>query len=165
MKKMAATILCLLFWASSSAAQVSVIAHKSVPLDQIERLQLLDFYTGDIRAWSNGEPVVVFDLKPKGEVKKAFYNFLGKSSSRMKSIWMKRMLSGEGDPPEALLSEEEMIKKVAATPGAIGFVGQSNVTVEVKVLKVLEKETSNNTNADWGPRTRLGGMYSSKGPY
>ncbi|MEE9169692.1 MAG: hypothetical protein V3U73_07985, partial [bacterium] len=106
MKKMAATIFCLLFWASSAPAQVSVIAHKSVPLDEIERLQLLDFYTGDIRAWSNGEPVVVFDLKPKGEVKKAFYNFLGKSSSRMKSIWMKKMLSGEGDPPEALVSEE-----------------------------------------------------------
>jgi hypothetical protein len=48
------------------------------------------------------------------------------------------MLSGEGDPPEPIDSEEEMLKKVAATPGAIGFVSQSKVSEDVKVLIVIE---------------------------
>jgi ABC-type phosphate transport system substrate-binding protein len=140
MKICIATFACLIFFISGASAQVAVIAHKSVPEDKISKEILLDFYTGDIRQWSNKEPVVVFDLKPKGDVKDIFYDYLGKSTSRIKSIWMKNMLSGEGNPPEALESEEKMVEKVAATPGAIGFVSQSKVNAEVKVMEVIENE-------------------------
>ena len=140
MKKRIVTILFLFAGAGSCFAQVAVIAHKSVPVEKISKSELLDFYSGDIRKWSDGEPVIVLDLKPKGEVKETFYSFLGKSTSRMKSIWMKKMLSGEGGPPEALESEQKMIEKVAATPGAIGFVSQSKVSGEVKVLVTIEQE-------------------------
>lgn len=141
MKKIIVTILYLAICATSTFAQVVVIAHKSVPVDEIKKTELLDFYTGDIKLWDDGEPVVVLDLKPKDEAKKVFYNYLGKSTSRMKSIWMKNMLSGEGDPPESLESEEALLKKVASTPGAIGFVSQSKVTNKVKTLVlILQKE-------------------------
>lgn len=84
--------------------------------------------------------VVVFDLKPAGEVREAFYKLLGKTPSRMKSIWLKKLLMGEGDPPAALPSEEEVLKKVAATPGAIGFVGKAKVTPEVRMIVIVEKK-------------------------
>ncbi len=117
--------------------QVAVIANKSVPVDKLEKSDLLDFYTGDIRKWCDKQPVIVFDLKPKSEIKEIFYQFLGKKSSRMKSIWLKKMLSGEGDPPLAMKSEEELLKKVAATPGAIGYVHRAKVSEEVKILVVI----------------------------
>jgi ABC-type phosphate transport system substrate-binding protein len=50
------------------------------------------------------------------------------------------MLSGEGDPPPALNSEEEMLKKVEKTKGAIGFVSYELVNSKVKVLAILEIE-------------------------
>ena len=87
-----------------------------------------------------GEPVIVKDLKPKNEVKKIFYKFLGKSPSRMKSIWMKKMLSGESDPPEAVKSEQEMVRKIASTPGAIGFVAQESASSAVKTLLIIRKD-------------------------
>lgn len=138
MKQFIIIFFGLISWISSISAQVAVVAHKSVPLDTVQDSELLNFYTGDISFWSDGEPIIIFDLKPKGEVKDAFYNFLGISSSRIKSIWMKRMLSGDADPPEFLESEEEMLKKVASTAGAIGFISQAKVTGEVKVLIVIE---------------------------
>ena len=119
-------------------AQIVIIAHKSVPVNDISDAQTLDFYTGDIREWKNGKPIIVFDLKEKGDVKETFYTFLGKTTSRMKSIWMKRMLSGEGDPPEALATEEEMLTRVSATPGAIGFLNKNIVNDKVKVLAVIK---------------------------
>lgn len=122
---------------TNAYGQVAVIAHKKVPLTKIKKSQLLDFYVGDIRAWSNDEPVTVFDLNIKGTAKEDFYRYLGKSPSRMKSLWMKRMLSGEGDPPEALASEQKMLEKVANTPGAIGFVGLKIVSDKVKVLAII----------------------------
>ncbi len=134
------TLLFLFNWAETSFSQVAVIAHKSVPVDTIKKSELLDFYTADIKKWINGDKVIVNDLKPKGEVKKIFYKFLGKTPSRMKSIWLRNMLSGEGDPPEALKSEEEMLQKIAATPGAIGFLSQTKVDNNVKTLIVIKKK-------------------------
>jgi len=131
---MIVTILFLFSWAEASFSQVAVIAHKSVPVDTIKKSELLDFYTGDIKKWNDGQSVVILDLKSRGDTRKAFYKFLGKRPSRMKSIWLKKMLSGEGDPPVFMSSEEEMLKKVASTPGAIGYVNQAKVSEEVKIL-------------------------------
>jgi ABC-type phosphate transport system substrate-binding protein len=126
--------------APASSAEVAVIAHKSVPVERIDKAQLLDLYSGDIKEWNNGEPIVLIDLKPATDVKSAFYEFLGKSASRMKSIWMKNMLTGEGRPPEAMASQQELLEKVAATPGAIGYVDRSLVTADVVTLTIIRYE-------------------------
>ena len=140
MKIVIVTLLFLFSWAETSFSQVAVIANKSVPVDTIKKSELLDFYTGDIKKWKDEQPVVILDLKPRGDTKKAFYKFLGKSPSRMKSIWLKMMLSGEGDPPLSMRSEDELLKKVASTPGALGFVSQRRATGDVKTLSLIEKE-------------------------
>ena len=140
MHRTIATILGSFLWLSFATGQVAVIANKSVPVDEVTSQQLLDFYTGDVKLWENKDPVIVTDLKPEGEVKALFYEFLGKSHSRMKSIWLKKMLSGEGDPPEALKSESEVLQKVSSTPGAIGFVSEANISDDVKVLTVIPRK-------------------------
>ena len=125
---------------TSAADSVAVIAHPSVPEKELNKTKLLDIYSGDVKNWSDGRPVVVLDLKPTGDIKETFYKFIGKSPSRMKSVWMKRMLSGEGDPPQAVESEAEMVRKVASTPGAIGFVSRAAVNDTVKTLAIIEHE-------------------------
>jgi ABC-type phosphate transport system substrate-binding protein len=128
--------LLLISW-SVAAAEVAVIANPQVPADSLSKDRLYELYTGESRHWEGDLAVVVFDLKPKGAVKEAFYKFLGKSPSRMKSVWMKRMLAGEGEPPEALASEAEIAAKVAATEGGLGFVSRENVGEGVKVLVLI----------------------------
>lgn len=143
-KKLMLCILALVgtaFAAPVSSDEVAVIAHPSVPVRQIDRAELLDLYSGDVKEWHDGVPIVVLDLKPKSGVKDAFYKYLGKSSSRMKSIWMKNLLSGEGHPPEAQMSETEILRKVASTPGAIGYVNRSLVTDAVVELVIIPVES------------------------
>jgi ABC-type phosphate transport system substrate-binding protein len=122
--------ICLLaaLAAPAASAEVAIIVNKSVPMQTIDSRTLFDLYSGDVKRWSNGQAVVLLDLEPRGDVKTTFYDYLGKSSSRMKSIWMKNMLAGEGSPPEAVPSEAELVKRVAATPGAIGYVSRPTVT-------------------------------------
>ena len=134
------TIFCLFVYTRIAFAQIVVIAHKAVPEDTLSQAQLLDFYSGELKSWSNKVPAVVFDLKPVNEIRELFYQLLGKTPSRMKSIWLKKLLMGEGDPPAALESEEEVLKKVAATRGAIGFVSKVKVTGEVKTITVIAKK-------------------------
>jgi len=133
-------ILIILFVVNISNAQVAVIANKSIKVDKISKSELLDCYTGDMPKWDDDQKVYVFDLKPKTEIKDIFYKYLGKSTSRMKSIWMKRMLSGDGEPPPALESEEQMLMKVEKTKGAIGFISYSKVNSKVKVIAIIEDE-------------------------
>jgi ABC-type phosphate transport system substrate-binding protein len=134
------TIVGLLAWVANSSGQIVVIANKSVPMDTIKKTLLLDFYACDIKKWSDGQPVIVLDLKLQDGIRTTFYNYLGKSSSRMKSIWLKKLLSGEGDPPQTMNSEEELLKKVAATAGAIGFISKAKVHKDVKILLEITDE-------------------------
>ena len=131
--------LALAAGASTASAQVAVIAHKDVPVDSISKGDLLDYYTGDVQSWGDDLAIVVFDLKARGPVRNAFYEYLGKTSSRMRSIWLKRKLSGEGNPPESFETEAALLERVASTPGAIGFVQKSNVSGNVvKILVEIE---------------------------
>jgi ABC-type phosphate transport system substrate-binding protein len=139
MKSFIVTLLWFLACTEIAAAQVAVIVHKDAPIDTLDQAQIRDMYCYDVTTWSNKVPVTIFDLKLQSEVREAFYKFLGRTSSRMKSIWLKKLLMGEGNPPEALKSEEDMVKKVGATPGAIGFVSQAKVNSSVKVVMVIHK--------------------------
>lgn len=136
-KGMLTILLLLLTEAQTIPAQVAVIVHKAAPVDSLTQAELFDYFSCEVKTWSNKTPVVVFDLKPQSEIKEMFYDFLGKSASRMKSIWMKKLLMGEGDPPQALLSEDEVLKKVATTPGAIGFVSKAKVHDGVKIVLTI----------------------------
>jgi len=134
------SLLVILFISSTLDAQIAVIAHKDVPIDEISKTLLYDYYTGDRLEWEDGETVIVLDLKPKSELKEEFYEYLGTSTSRMKSIWLKKMLAGEKDPPETCESEEKMLEKIIKTPGAIGFVHKDKLTDEVKLLLEIEMD-------------------------
>ncbi len=131
-------ILLIIFLSKNSYSQVAVIAHTDVAVDSISKSQLLDFYSGDIRKWENDLALIVFDLKPKEGVRDVFFQFIGKSSSRMKSIWLKKMLLGEGDPPSVIDNEKSMLETIAKTPGSIGFINNGLVNKTVKVLILIE---------------------------
>jgi ABC-type phosphate transport system substrate-binding protein len=139
---MARTLLCILALTTLApvvaAGQVAVIANPSVPIETIDERGLLDLYTGEVKMWSNGGTVVLVDLKPKNEVKESFYGYLGMRPSRMKSIWLKNMLAGAGDPPKAFDSEEELLQHVASTPGAIGYVSLSRARAASGVVTLVE---------------------------
>ena len=132
--------MVILLVCGSGYSQVAIIANKSVKLDKIEQAELLDYYSRDLKFWDNGDPIIIFDLKVKNDIRDIFYKYLGKSSSRMKSVWMKKMLLGEGDPPEPLDSEEDMLEKIIETPGSIGFLNAELVTDEVKLLRIINDE-------------------------
>ncbi len=130
-------VLGLWLGAVNACAQVAVIANKNVPMDSLSKTQLLDYYSCELKQWSKGVPVAVVDLKLASETKEAFYRFLGMTASRMKSLWLKKMLMGENAEPLAVKTEEEMLQKVASTSGALGFVSLSKLTPAVKTLLII----------------------------
>jgi ABC-type phosphate transport system substrate-binding protein len=124
--------------AATGAEPVAVVVHPSVPQQALDAPTLLDIYTGQVKTWGDGAPIVLVDLKNKTEVKRAFYSFLGMTASRMKSIWMKNLLAGEGSPPESIDDEEALLQRVATTPGAMGYVSLARARQTEGVHILLE---------------------------
>ena len=116
-------------------AQVSVITNKSVS-ETINTSKLANIYSLTVTKWSDGSKIVVLDNN--SETKNNFYKELGKDQLSLKKEWMKKQLTGEAKAPESLGSDDDVINKVASTPGAIGFVKSSSVTGNVKVILELK---------------------------
>ena len=128
--------MSLLVAVSPAHSQVTVIAHQSVPVDSLNKKELLQLFSGTKDQWNDGHPVIIMDLSINGTIRDSFYAYLGKTSSRMRSIWLKRKLTGEGELPQSIGSEQELLELVASTQGAIGFVS-ADLVLNYDQVKVL----------------------------
>ncbi len=132
MKNTFLIIVSLFLIASAAHAQVSVIVNKSVPENGIPASKLANIYSLEITKWGNGSRIVVFDYSSANNQQNSFYSYISKSSLDLKKEWMKKQLTGEAKAPETLNSDDEVLAKVASTPGAIGYVKSSLVNSSVK---------------------------------
>lgn len=121
----------------TSHAQVAVIAHPDVPVDQADAETLEAIYLLEQNKWDDGSRIVRFDLGADNETKTAFYGHLGQEVSDVKKVWLRKKLSGEAQPPEEV-APGQVVSKVGSTPSAIGYVSADAVTDAVKVLATIE---------------------------
>ena len=127
--------LALAAFAAPARAQIAVVAHPGVADASADTGALIGIYSLDKTRWSDGSAVVPFDATTASQ--EAFYGALGQSAGQFKKVWLRKKLSGEGQPPESLGSDAEVLAKVASTPGAVGFVSAGAVDSSVKVLATL----------------------------
>jgi ABC-type phosphate transport system substrate-binding protein len=130
------TLILMLIAVFQMRAQVSVIANKSVSDASLTAAKVGSVYSLELTKWTDGAKIVVFDNAT--DAKEAFYAGIGKDQLSLKKIWMKKQLTGEAKAPETASSDEDVVKKVSSTPGAIGYVKSSAVTGAVKVLLELK---------------------------
>ncbi len=131
MRKLSLVLLLFVATVLPARAQVAVVVNKSVPAAQVDAGDVLDIYALEKAKWGDGTRVVVFTQDAQADV---FFSQLGRSQTDLKKVWLRKKLSGEGQPPEVLKSDEEVLARVAATPGAVGFVSAGKVNGQVKVV-------------------------------
>lgn len=131
------TVLLFVGLVGTSHAQVAVIAHKGVPVDQADAETLEDIYLLEQNQWDDGSQIVRFDLNTENDTKTTFYGHLGQEVSDVKKVWLKMKLSGEGQPPEKV-SPGQVVDEVSSTSAAIGYVSADAVTDAVKVIATIE---------------------------
>lgn len=131
------TALLFLGTAGVSHAQVAVIAHQDVPVDEVDAESLEGIYLLEQSKWDNGSQIVRFDLNTENDTKTAFFDHLGQEFSDVKKAWLRKKLSGEAQPPEKV-SPDQIVDKVSSTSAAIGYVSADAVTDAVKVLATIE---------------------------
>jgi ABC-type phosphate transport system substrate-binding protein len=137
MKKLLLLFCLTLFIFAESQAQVVVIVNKNVKAGSLSASAIANIYRLEKKSWEDGTKIVVIDSKVES-TKGKFYSFIGQNPAELKKAWLKLQLTGEGKAPEALNSDEDIVKKVGSTKGAIGFVNKSAADDAVKIITTIK---------------------------
>jgi ABC-type phosphate transport system substrate-binding protein len=109
------------FGSAGSSAQ-QVVANADVTDTDISRNEARLFFTMRLQYWPNKRPVTVFVLPDDHPLHIAFAKtILGLFPYQLRRVWDRQLFSGTGQAPITVANEEEMLRRVATTPGAIGY--------------------------------------------
>lgn len=119
-------------------AGVAVITHPGVKEIGLSKNKLAQIYLGKIKNYSNGRTIKAVDLPKSSPAHKKFYkSVVKKSSSAVKRHWSKLKFTGKGKPPKELSNPRDVVKWVATTEGAIGYIDGKYLNKSVKVVLIL----------------------------
>ena len=110
----------MLAHSASADEPLVLIGHGSLQKTDLATLQRL--YTGRIVSL-NEQPATPLNLPPGSPMRQQFLKtILGQSEEQYSGYWLVRRYVGKGAPPQEVASPEEVIRIIATTPGAIGYV-------------------------------------------
>ncbi len=120
--------------------EIMVITSVSNRTDTISKEEVKAIFLGEKVSWKDGSRIKIADNLDKSAAREFYTLYVGKESSRIKRIWIKKMLRGKMSPPESFKNQEELVDFVANRKQSIGFISGGEVPAGVKALKVIEKK-------------------------
>jgi hypothetical protein len=130
--------LALSFCALLHADPVTIVnpgeAHAS-----FERKTLRAAFGMTLQVWPDGQPVRVFVFRDDDIQHQQFCRkVLGVLPYTLRRNWDRLLFSGAGQAPIVVDSPQEMLRRVATTPGAIGYVEQEWVNESVSIVEIAD---------------------------
>lgn len=119
------------------ALAVDLIAHRGVPVQTLSLANARAIFGLRQPRWPDGSLVRVIVLPDNHSL----HSRMGKEKLdlypyQLRQTWDRLIYSGMAQAPIEVGNEEEMLAKVAATPGAIGYVNKVKSHDPVKILQV-----------------------------
>lgn len=135
MHKWALILFMLLF--SPLTWGVDIIANRSVSVNTLSLASARAIFGMRQVKWPDGAPIRVFvmpdDQAIHGSLCKERLNLF---PYQLRQSWDRMVYSGMAQAPSEVSSEEALLDKVAATPGAIGYVRKVKAHDPVKILNI-----------------------------
>jgi hypothetical protein len=127
----------MLAGASLAEDDLAVITGPRKPSIAFSRVNLQDIFLKRIQVDDSGNPLVALNLPPDEALREAFsLDVLGRRPGAMQRYWTEQYFHGIS-PPFVVRSPEAMLRFVAETPGAVGYVAACLVDKRVQVVARL----------------------------
>lgn len=98
---------------------------------------LRSIFSMRLKTWPDGTKIRVFVLSDDDQLHQTVSKEkLNVFPYQLRSTWDRLVFSGTGQAPIIVNSTEEMLAKVASTPGAIGYLWRANINENVNVLEI-----------------------------
>lgn len=127
-----AAMLLLLVWSAWAGERVVLIGHAS--MRKLDLVTVQRIYTGKV-VEIDGNPVIPVNAPPNQVNRQHFLNdYLQQDEEKFVAYWTVRRYVGKGTPPREIGDTSALIAYIQKTPGAIGYVDDSEVTPTMNVL-------------------------------
>lgn len=114
-----------------------IVTHSGVSEKTLSKGSLRAIFGMRQYAWPDGTAVKVFVLPDDAPLHAAFSKEkLNVFPYQLRSAWDRLVFSGTGQAPETVASLDEMLARIASTPGAIGYLTKSKIDGRVNVLQI-----------------------------
>jgi hypothetical protein len=114
-----------------------LITHQGTGVETVTRNEARLFFTMRLKNWPDGTLVKVFVLPDNSDLHHRFANeVLGLYPYQLRRVWDRQIFSGTGQAPITLSNEQEILDRIATTPGAIGYTEALLDKPRVRVLEV-----------------------------
>ena len=121
-------------WASD---QHEIIVNPAVSEKTLSVNSLRSIFSMRLTTWPDGTKIRVFVLPDDDRLHQSVAKEkLNVFPYQLRSTWDRLVFSGTGQAPIKVNSSEEMLAKVASTPGAIGYLWRANINENVNVLQI-----------------------------
>jgi len=119
----------------ASDPTLAVIVHPDVEVKQLSDVELESIFLTERRYWSGTRPIIPFNLAPRSEERALFDRVvLRMEPEAIARYWLDRRVRSGNPPPRQAPDPMTVGRLVAKLPGAIGYIPESLVTHEVRVL-------------------------------
>lgn len=125
------------------AKEFSIIVHKDQAEGNIAARDRFLLAEG-LDAWSDGTPVVAFEIEEKGDLKKLIIEngfikaILGMSRGAYNQYWIDQKSAGRTNRPVSVKKFKSILRKVKREKGGIAYIPSELVTGDVKVISKFE---------------------------
>ncbi len=136
------TIALLMLSIASVQAQepLAVVVNKANPIDKLTRSELIDLFMGKYVAFPDDSKAMPVELKGEHDIKVNFYqNLVGMPLSRVNAYWSRLRFTGRKRVAVFQSNEAELVDYIIANEQAIGYVPQSLITKDLKVVYILNE--------------------------
>lgn len=146
MKKLTQIIAILILAIITATVQAEeqetlvVVVNKANPVEQLSRSELIDLFMGKYVAFPNDSKAIPVELKGEHEIKINFYQKLvGMPLSRVNAYWSRLHFTGRKRTAIFQPNEAALINFIIANEQAIGYMPQSHITKDLKVVYILNE--------------------------
>ncbi len=139
MRKMVFVILFLFVTGVTIAhADIVIIIHGKSDVTSIDKNIIKDIFLGKKTKWNDDTQITFITLK-EGNVHKEFLRkAIKKSPAQFKNFWRKQLFLGKtGKLPVSCESIDDMITRVSANPGSIGYISSTNDLANQNIKQIL----------------------------
>lgn len=135
----AGVILMALPLSSANAGDIVVIVNPSTQVTTLDKDHVMRIFLLKAKTFPNEATAVPFNAPENSALRKTFdLTVFEKQPDQIKAYWTRLLFTGRGRPPPSIENDAEMVKRVAATPGAVGYVDSTAVNASVKVVYRLQ---------------------------
>lgn len=120
-----------------AAEPYEIVTNPSVNEKTLPKSSLRAIFGMRLHTWPDGTAIRVFVMPDDAPLHVAFSKEkLNVFPYQLRSAWDRLVFSGTGQAPDTVTSPEEMLARVANTPGAIGYLIKSKTDGRVNVLEI-----------------------------